>query len=129
VVGRESVRWTELIRAFVASDRRKEDFLAAPSCTDRHGPRPARLPSHDRAVCGEMLIHPDIWVLSRTNGNRRVAEWAVWSDPVVRSLVILVTVVRGDKEMLLTERFLAVLAFEWEKVNEETGWVRALSPD
>jgi hypothetical protein len=53
----------------------------------------------------------------------------VWSDPVVRSLVILVTVVRGDKEMLLTERFLAVLAFEWEKVDEETGWVRALSPD
>jgi hypothetical protein len=36
----------------------------------------------------------------------------VWSDPVVLVLVILVTVVRGDKEMFLTERLLAVVAFE-----------------
>jgi len=59
-----------------------------------------------------MLVHPDIWVLSRTNGNRGVAKWTVWSDPVVLVLVILVTVVRGDKEMFLTERVLAVVAFE-----------------
>jgi hypothetical protein len=64
-----------------------------------------------------------------SNSNDTLKAHTVRSNSVVLGLVILGTAVGGDEEMFLTERVFAVLAFEWQKVDEETGWMRALFAD
>lgn len=63
--------------------------------------------------------------VSERNCQRGGAH-TIWSDPIVPALIILGTAVCRDHEMFLTEGVLAVLAFEREKVHEETGWMGAL---
>jgi hypothetical protein len=114
---------------YVALNGGKQNFLAASLGTDGHSPGLASLASHNRTFPGEMLFHPGIRVLTGTNGYWYIAKGAIRSDPIMLALVILGTGMCRDHKVLLTERFLAVLAFEGQEVNEKTGGMGALFAD
>ena len=69
-----------------------------------------------------MLVHTNVRILLRWNGDRLVAQRTAWCNTVVLALIIFWALVVVDAKVTATEVSAAMLALKREKVDKVAGW-------
>lgn len=118
MITREPMGRAELLVAFIASNRLKQDLVTSLMCAAGLRRGLLRSARHDITLGLKMLVHANIGIHSGSDRNRRIAQWAIWCHAIEFRFVIVLAAVGFNFEVFLTERLVAVLAFERQEINE-----------
>lgn len=108
--------WAELLLAAITLNRRIENLVAFPIRTGwvlLHW----RLARHDLTLAGKVSLHTNVGVLAGGNCNRNIAQWALRSNSIVLTLVILGALVCCRQEVVTAISLVAMLTFERQEVD------------